>query len=145
MLYLSLSLPPTSNHRLMPTTRGRGLGLTKGPKYRAWMNREAARIAYGLPESFQTLSEPVISLVHVTFPDNRRRDLDNVLKPLNDVLVKAKVLQDDRLVQTQIVDRGPANKDLGGLVEVFIWAASEPMGQQWQKQVQEALFYGAKQ
>ena len=125
MLYLSLSLPPTSNHRLMPTTRGRGLGLTKGPKYRAWMNREAARIAYGLPESFQTLSEPVISLV--------------------DVLVRAKVLQDDKLIQTQIVDRGPANKDLGGLIEVFIWAASEPMGQQWQKQVQEALFYGAKQ
>ena len=44
MLYLSLSLPPTSNHRLMPTMRGRGLGLTKGPKYRAWMDREAARL-----------------------------------------------------------------------------------------------------
>lgn len=64
------------------------------------------------------VTEPVTALTVVHFPNNRRCDLDNVLKGANDALVKAGVIADDSLITTQIAQRG-ANAE-GGLVEVYI-------------------------
>lgn len=131
MLKLRMSLPPTANHRLLPVKAGKGVRMVKAPKYREWMEsaamfvREQALDALELDKAVaNTHSQPlfaqeVTALTVVYFPDRRRSDLDNVLKGVNDALVKARVIADDSLITTQIAQRG-ANIPRG-MVEVYIW------------------------
>ena len=58
--------------------------------------------------------------VQVTYcpTDRRRRDLDNILKPLLDALLKAGVYGDDEQIDELRIRRGPVVK--GGKVEVII-------------------------
>jgi len=135
MLKLRMALPPTANHRLLPVRAGKGVRMVKAPKYREWMDsaalfvREQALDALDLDaktakadSSGALFACEVTALTVVCFPDNRRSDLDNVLKGVNDALVKARVIADDSLITTQIAQRG-ANIPRG-MVEVYVWPAS---------------------
>ena len=134
MLKLRMALPPTANHRLLPVKAGNGVRMVKAPKYREWMDsaalfvREQAADAFDLDakavkddSSWPLFACEVTALTVVCFPDKRRSDLDNVLKGVNDALVKARVIADDSLITTQIAQRG-ANIPRG-MVEVYIWDA----------------------
>lgn len=105
----TLKLPPTSNHRLMPITRGESMRLIKSPEYRRWMRESVADImrqnsAYGEP----IFTDRVGVSIFVAFPDKRRRDLDNLIKPINDVLTQAAVIADDSLIDFVAITRAPA-------------------------------------
>lgn len=137
MVKLDLTLPPSSNHRLMASASGRGL--IKAPKYRAWMQTETTRLAAQMQrKGLETIKEPVTSLVYVTFPDRRKRDLDNVLKAVNDVLVAAGVIKDDSLITTQITKKGPVIKSYQGL-EVRLWLKHEPLSEAFSNQIEAAI------
>lgn len=101
-----LDLPPTSNHRLAPVMTRGGPCMVKTPAYRAWMNRAVSTLTAGRPEEWEPLAEPVGIYAEICFPDRRRRDLDNVLKPLNDVITRAGIWEDDSLIHLQITVRG---------------------------------------
>ncbi len=118
MIAISVPLPPTSNHRLVPI----GGRQVKSPEYRAWMNQAAWLIRSQLTaqKHYEALSTEVFVRVAVTFPDRRKRDLDNVLKPLNDVLVQAGVIKDDSLIKFQSIYRNAINKE-DARVEAFIY------------------------
>lgn len=118
MRWYSIALPPTSNHRLMPSASGRGL--IKSPVYRSWMQNEALAIACELPESSMPIDRPCYSIVQAFFPDRRKRDLDNILKSVNDVLVRANVIGDDSLITAQVALRAPFVKGTRGHVEVLL-------------------------
>lgn len=92
MIALTMPLPPSSNHRLMPNGNGR---LILSPKYRAWLNSAIAQIRKQLPMDYQPLSGRLYSITSVTFPDRRKRDTDNPLKGVKDALTQAGVIEDD--------------------------------------------------
>lgn len=101
MISVILPLPPTSNHRLVASRGGR---LIKSEQYRRWQD-EAALIASSQALKTGPLTGSIAVMVRAVFNDRRTRDLDNVLKPVNDVLVKGRVIKDDGLIDMQLICR----------------------------------------
>ena len=54
------------------------------------------------------------------FKDHRRRDLDNIVKGLQDVLTEAKIFIDDCQIDELLVKRAEIDKDKKGYVIVLI-------------------------
>lgn len=116
MNVLELPFPPSVNaywrHPTKGKLAGRHLISEKGREYRQAVMDEASR--YQLAKMDGRLSVAIVA--HP--PDNRRRDLDNMMKGLLDGLVHAKVIEDDGFIDRLSIARGAVCK--GGLVRVFI-------------------------
>lgn len=74
-----------------------------------------------------TLTDELYIVVAVCPPDKRKRDVDNVLKPINDALVQARVIEDDsKIVMEMALKLPPDRKNKRhGEVQVFIFDKSE--------------------
>lgn len=87
---VSLTLPyPPSANRIWRSVGGRNI---KSAEYRQWLEAGHRAIAAQKPQRIDGAYR--LSLV-VNRPDNRRRDLSNVVKPLEDLLQAAGVIRDD--------------------------------------------------
>lgn len=124
MVLIDLTLPPSANQRLIPyvinMTR-RIIGIKDSPKYREWMEFEALKIKNEIQAPY---AEPVYVYMEITFPDRRKRDLDNMAKPVCDVLKLAGIYDDDSLIEFLICRRLSPNKKLAG-IRVGVWTVSE--------------------
>lgn len=124
MVLIDLTLPPSANQRLIPyvinMTR-RIIGIKDSPKYREWMELEARIIKNEIQAPY---AEPVYVYMEITFPDRRKRDLDNMAKPVCDVLKLAGIYDDDSLIEFLICRRLSPNKKLAG-IRVGVWTVSE--------------------
>lgn len=124
MVLIDLTLPPSANQRLIPyvinMTR-RIIGIKDSPKYREWMELEARKIKNEIQVPY---AEPVYVYMEITFPDKRKRDLDNMAKPVCDVLKLAGIYDDDSLIEFLICRRLSPNKKLAG-IRVGVWTVSE--------------------
>lgn len=124
MVLIDLTLPPSANQRLIPyvinMTR-RIIGIKDSPKYREWMELEARKIKNEIQAPY---AEPVYVYMEITFPDRRKRDLDNMAKPVCDVLKLAGIYDDDSLIEFLICRRLSPNKKLTG-IRVGVWTVSE--------------------
>lgn len=124
MVLIELTLPPSANQRLIPyvinMTR-RIIGIKDSPKYREWMEFEARKIKNEIQAPY---AEPVYVYMEITFPDRRKRDLDNMAKPVCDVLKLAGIYDDDSLIEFLICRRLSPNKKLAG-IRVGVWTVSE--------------------
>lgn len=124
MVLIDLTLPPSANQRLIPyvinMTR-RIIGIKDSPKYRDWMEFEARKIKNEIQAPY---AEPVYVYMEITFPDRRKRDLDNMAKPVCDVLKLAGIYDDDSLIEFLICRRLSPNKKLAG-IRVGVWTVSE--------------------
>lgn len=124
MVLIDLTLPPSANQRLIPyvinMTR-RIIGIKDSPKYREWMEFEARKIKNEIQAPY---AEPVYVYMEITFPDRRKRDLDNMAKPVCDVLKLAGIYEDDSLIEFLICRRLSPNKKLAG-IRVGVWTVSE--------------------
>lgn len=124
MVLIDLTLPPSANQRLIPyvinMTR-RIIGIKDSPKYREWMELEARKIKNEIQAPY---AEPVYVYMEITFPDRRKRDLDNMAKPVCDVLKLAGIYEDDSLIEFLICRRLSPNKNLAG-IRVGVWKVSE--------------------
>lgn len=108
---LELPYPPSVNHYYR-TYRGRMLVSAKG---RAYRDDVAHRIVMaGNPSLIGKLRVTI----HLSPPDNRRRDLDNCLKALLDAMQNAGVYHDDSQIDEMLVKRNKSKK--GGLVHVTL-------------------------
>jgi len=107
---LQLPYPPTAN-----------------TYYRKWHNRmvisargrEYAREVATIVGKVKPLTGGVSIYIVVRPPDLRRRDIDNIIKPLFDALTKAGVWLDDSQVDRLFVTRDTKIKD--GRCSVAIW------------------------
>lgn len=100
---VSLPFPPTTNH-LFVNVKGRGR--FRSPTYRAW----AIEAGYALNRC-QSIKGPVHVSVALRAPDKRKRDADNSLKPVLDLLVKHSIIEADdwsivRSVKAEWVESG---------------------------------------
>ncbi len=97
------------------------IGIKDSPKYREWMELEARKIKNEIQAPY---AEPVYVYMEITFPDRRKRDLDNIAKPVCDVLKLAGIYDDDSLIEFLICRRLSPNKKLAG-IRVGVWTVSE--------------------
>lgn len=109
---VSMDYPPSAN-RIWRYTGGRAL---KSAEYRSWIE--------AMVWAVRMQREPCISgsyALHVSVvrPDKRRRDIDNLLKPISDVLVAAGVVEDDSLAQSITIEWADAPQSHGVKVRVI--------------------------
>ena len=105
LIQIVLPLPPSIN-RLWRTSKNGGM--YRSGKYAEW------RTAAIWQASVQVKSKAIAGKYKATFqfvrPDKRRRDLDNLLKAAMDVIVSAKIVEDDHLcewLEARWVKEGP--------------------------------------
>lgn len=88
MIVLNLPHPPSAN-RLWRRARK---GMMRSAEYCAWLTEagwEAKRQRPG------QISGPYKISIHAVRPDKRRRDIDNLIKPVGDLLQSLGVIEDD--------------------------------------------------
>ena len=90
---IEMDLPPSVNnlYRL-----GKG-NVYRSPKYVNWRN--ATLWSVSLQAQFRKISTEYKLTIRVVKPDKRKRDLDNILKALSDILESAGVIENDHFCQ----------------------------------------------
>lgn len=116
MYTIKLSCPVSANQRLIKSKTGI---LINSAKYRDWHNLALFQIKNQLPK-IETLTGRIKLSVEVHFKDHRRRDLDNIVKGLQDVLTESKIFIDDCQIDELFVKRAEIDKDKKGYVIVLI-------------------------
>ncbi len=111
-MILSLPYPPTMN-TYWRTFRGRMLLSERGRDFRTEVM--ASILVNGKPN---TLTGRLRVQIEASPPDKRRRDIDNIVKPLLDALAHAGVYADDEQIDELHVKRGPVVKNGDCLVIV---------------------------
>lgn len=83
-----LPWPPSGNNLYVNASRGR----RKSSRYSKWIVEAGTELMTQRP-----LKHAGAVLLHMTFglPDKRRRDCFNLVKPVEDLLVRHQVIQDD--------------------------------------------------
>ena len=117
MITITMPVPVSANARLIRT---KGRQLTNSRKYREWFIEAYREVRSQVPEPDTITGRVGVSLT-VHFKDNRRRDLDNILKGLQDVCTKALLWNDDSQIDNLHVVRGEVDSEKKGFVEVRIW------------------------
>lgn len=111
---LTLPWPPTAN-TYYRNLQGRTLISETGRKYRTAVAEQVL-----VQRAAKHLMGRITVQMTAHVPDKRRRDLDNLLKPLLDALTHAGVWGDDSQIDKLLVERGP----IGGFVRVTIEEAA---------------------
>jgi crossover junction endodeoxyribonuclease RusA len=93
MTSLTIPFPPSAN-RLW---RNVGAKTLKSAEYRAWLESARWAVKAQRPEA---VGGPYSLAMVASRPDNRRRDLGNLLKATEDLLVAIGVIEDDHLAQS---------------------------------------------
>ena len=111
-LTITLPWPPTVNN-YYTVARGRKILSKRGRRYKneAWL----VLLAQG---RYRQLQGDVSLFIRAYPPDKRRRDLDNILKPVLDVLTTAGIYKDDsQVVDLRIQKFNPAKP---GRIEIVV-------------------------
>lgn len=109
-LTVHLPFPPSVNN-YTTVARGRKILSARGREYK--------RQAEFIPD-IQFGKTPVSVMIDVFEPDKRRRDLDNLLKPILDVLVLSEVMDDDSQVGQIMITRSRSKNQKNGYVIVNV-------------------------
>lgn len=88
MIELQLTRPPTANHLWVRARKG----MRKSDAYVTWLMLAAIEARQ---QTFKRISGPYKLSMSVSRPDRRRRDIDNLIKPVSDLLVHIGAIDDD--------------------------------------------------
>ena len=93
MIELRLPLPPSTNglYANIP-----GKGRVKSANYRKWINAAGWAL---LEQKPKPVAGDYDMWLYVEWPDKRKRDLDNCIKALSDLLVSHQLVEDDSRCQ----------------------------------------------
>lgn len=93
MIRYVLPLPPSGNNLFLNVN---GRGRIKTPAYRDWIEAAGYEI---LAQGRQKLRGKVSVALLCSRPDRRKRDCSNLIKPVEDLLVRMAVIEDDSFVE----------------------------------------------
>ncbi len=114
MTILTLPYPPSVNHYWGVSGKQRFIG-KKGKEFRIAVSEAC------LDAQVQTMDGRLAVHVAIWPPDNRKRDVDNILKPLLDAMEHAGVYENDSQIdELHIIRREPVK---GGSCSVVIVSA----------------------
>ena len=132
-LILSCTPPPSAN-RLWQRTRN---GMTKSREYRAWL------ISAGWEVKAQQV-KAVGGAVTLTMsvPANGRRDLDNFIKPVCDLLVSLKLIDGDRFKTVKRITMEWHNKP-AMLIQIEPWQTGPAILEPFDALPEDSLVTGA--
>lgn len=108
---LMLPFPPTANNLWLNVGKRR----VRTPTYDAWI-AESKLCCIGAKK----VRGPYILTILATRPDRRRRDLSNLIKALEDLLVKAGIVEDDSLCESLRISWSGSEPVKGGAVMVTV-------------------------
>ena len=111
---IQLPWPPTVNH-YYTVARGRKILAEKGRQY-----KEDCQILIASQRPQKAAGARVSVTIHAHPPDERKRDLDNLLKPVLDVLTESQLIDDDSQIDQLSIIRFPRFKN--GKLELMISA-----------------------
>lgn len=100
---LTLPWPPSVNH----VWRHVGKRVYKSKRYQAWTEEAGKELNVQKPGSVRGHYQ---AHFHLVPPDARRRDQDNFLKAVNDLLAKHGVIEDDHLARVTTISWGEPRK-----------------------------------
>lgn len=104
-----LRAPPSANNLFADKGGGHG-GRAKSTAYKKWIQEAGWTIVQQLAgQRGEPLEGPVSVMISAHL--SRRRDLDNIVKPLLDLLVELRIIKDDQWVDFLSVTRHPAFKE----------------------------------
>lgn len=94
---LVIPIPPSTNNLFMTVKIKGAMRRIKTNEYRAWIERAAWQVHSQVGSG--TIQSPVEVTLTITGGKgfNRQRDLDNLLKPVLDLLVASRVIQGDNV------------------------------------------------
>lgn len=98
---LYTAYPPSINNYYVKTQKGVFIS-QKGRKFRDQLIADAYEQLGGMIPLTERVRLEVVAWV----PDNRARDLDNLLKPIQDAMLCAKLLVDDSQIDQTFIYRG---------------------------------------
>lgn len=116
---LSLPFPPTTNNLFVNVPRK---GRVKSATYKRWLSAASSE-CWGVKQ--------VAGRYHLTLaverPDKRARDLSNLIKAVEDLLVHVGAIEDDHLCETLAMSwcEKPAGRD--ARVHVVVWSVAEAL------------------
>ena len=89
-----LPFPTSANGNYKNVSGG---GRAKTANYEAWIKEAGYKLNLQRPKPVEG---PVKVVIRAVRPDKKKRDVDNLTKPILDLLVRHKILADDHLVQS---------------------------------------------
>lgn len=107
---LYTAYPPSVNNYYVKTQRGVFIS-QKGKKFRDQLIRDAHEQLGGMLPIPERVRLEVVAWV----PDARKRDLDNLLKPIQDAMIHANLLVDDSQIDQTFIYRGVKIAPAGAL------------------------------
>lgn len=120
MTTFTLPWPPSAN-RLWRTVKGR---MIRSAEYREWLTSAGWILKSQRP---QPVKGPYRLTVVLVRPDQRRRDQDNLLKPISDLMKVCGVIEDDHLAQTTMVGWSLESPVADGSVIVQVIPVKDPI------------------
>lgn len=114
MLQFELPYPPSINHYWRAVTTKHGIRFYITPKGNEF--RKATKLL--APKLRNPICDFVKIEMELTPPDKRVRDIDNVLKPVLDALLHARIIDDDYLVSDLNIKRIEPTKP--GKIKIII-------------------------
>lgn len=117
-LEIALPYPPSVNHYWRHTKAGTHYISKEGKAFR----EQVYRICRVVNARFL---DKVAIQIAVFPPDNRRRDIDNILKALLDGLVHGKLIEDDSLIMQLHIEKFEPRKDGLVVVKIKEWANAD--------------------
>jgi Holliday junction resolvase RusA-like endonuclease len=115
VIEFTVPIPPSTNNLFVNRAGKLHGGRAKGPFYKIWL-QEAG---WEIKRQRVPLITGIVAVV-IDAPLNRRRDLDNALKPLLDLLVRQQVLKDDNLIDDLRIRRSGVGNQVTISIEQMI-------------------------
>lgn len=114
-MILTLPYPPTANNLFKNVPKGRA----KSATYRAWIGAALWELNRQRPQLVRGTYRLTITAVR---PDNRARDIDNLIKPISDTLKKGGVIEDDAKAKSVFAVWSDSPPVAGGEIRVVVEA-----------------------
>ena len=114
---ITLEWPPTVNN-YYTVARGRKILSVKGRNY-----KQAAWADILTQDQKLGLNPPISVFIRAYPPDKRKRDLDNILKPVLDALTAAAVFDDDSMIDDLRIQRFEQSSP--GRIEIVVSGADD--------------------